>query len=477
MTKPQSRGSRAVIYARQSVDKAGEGAAVERQLAACRDLAARDGLQVVAELVDNSRRASAYARKPRPAWVELLGMLERREVDCLIAWGTDRLYRQVVDLEHLIPILDEAEAEVRTASSGRFDLSTPEGGLYARMTAAVGAHESERKSERIRARYLADAKSGAVKAGGARAYGYAVDGVTIVPEEAKVIREGIDRVLAGESLTAIAKSWNAAGVPAAKGGCWRIGSVRQSLTRWRNAAVREHHGALYPATWPAIVERSTLEQVRAVLLDPARNVTTASPRVSPLRGLARCGACGELMVTGSASSGRSAEPVRTYRCGRPPQHQGCGRIVVRARPIEAEVFTRVGAVLEGNGLKAALSRVAGGVSGNDSKASELVGARQRLELLSDDYYGKGRVKRGEYERRRADLEGTIADLERSLAAPQSTSLLTGLPSDAAGIAAALHALPAGTAYALLRLVIGGITIAPGTPGRFDPERVRIDWAA
>ena len=62
------------------------------------------------------------------------------------------------------------------------------------------------------------------------------------------------------------------------------------------------------------------------------------------------------------------------------------------------------------------------------------------------------MERGEYERRRADLEGTIADLERSLAAPQSTSLLTGLPSDAAGIAAALHALPAGTAYALLRLV-------------------------
>jgi site-specific DNA recombinase len=475
MGKPKS--SRAVIYARISQDTRGDAAGVERQLVACRELAARDGLTVVAELVDNSRSASSYARQPRPAWRELLAMLERGEVDYLLAWATDRLYRQVLDLEHLIPLLEDAGAEVRTVSSGRFDLSTPEGRLYARMTAAVGAHESERKSERIRARYQADARAGKPKPGGARAYGYTVAGDAIVSEEARLIREGIDRVLAGESLTAIAKSWNAAEKLTGTGGRWRIGTLRNTLSRWRNAGIREHHGELYPATWPAIVERATLEQVRAVLLDPARKVTTGSPRVSPLRGLAVCGSCGEPMITGSATSRRADNPVRTYRCGRPPQNQGCGNVSVRAHNVEREVMDRVGAVLEGDGLAAALTRVSGGVAGNESRAAELVAARQRLELLSDDYYGRGRIKRGEYERRRDDLERLIAELERELAAPQSTAMLTGLPMDAQGIAARLHELPAATAYALLRLIIARITIDPGTPGRFSPDRIRIDWLA
>lgn len=472
-----SNGNRAVIYARISQDSRGDGAGVERQLAACRELAARDGLTVVAELVDNSRSASSYARQPRPAWRDLLGMLERHEVDYLIAWATDRLYRQVLDLEHLIPLLDDARAEVRTVTSGRFDLSSAEGRLYARMTAAVGAHESERKSERIRARYLADAKAGKAKPGGARAYGYTQDGGSILTDEARRIREGMDRVLAGESLTAIAKSWNSAGHLTAKGGRWRIGTLRNTLTRWRNAGIREHHGELYPASWPAIVDRETLEQVRAVLLNPARRVTTASPRVSPLRGLIRCGLCGELMVTGSATNRRQADPVRTYRCGRPPAHQGCGRMVVRAKNVEREVLARVAAVLEGDGLAGALARVSGGIAGNESVAAELVAARKRLDLLSDDYYGRGRIKRGEYERRRDDLERTIESLERDLSAPQSTATLTNLPTDADGIAARLHELPAATAYAALRLIISGITIERGTPGRFDPERIRIDWAA
>jgi site-specific DNA recombinase len=473
----KAKGSRAVIYARISSDARGDGAGVERQLEACRELAARDGFIVVAELVDNDVSASAYSRKARPAWRELLERLERGEVDCLLAWATDRLYRKTVDLELLIPVVEKSGAEVRTVVSGFVNLSTSEGRANARVMAAMAAFESERKSERIRLRTLTDAKAGKVARGGLRPFGYQADGTTIVPKEAKALREGIDRVLAGDSLSSIANAWNAAGILTTTGGRWRIGTLRNALVRWRNAGIREHHGELYPATWPPIVDRPTVERVRAVLLDPSRRVTTASPRVASLRGLAFRGRCGEPMVTGSASSRREDRAVRTYRCGRPPQHRGCGGVSARAIPVEAEVFARVGAVLEGDGMAAALSRVAGGVAGSDSKAADLVAARQRLELLSEDYYGKGRVKRGEYERRRADLEALIAELERSIAAPQSTSLLTGLPSDADGIAAALHALPAATAYALLRLVIARITIDPATPGRFDPERIRIDWAA
>lgn len=467
---------RAVIYARISDDRDGQGAGVERQRQACRELATAEGLTVIAELEDNSRSASSYSRRPRPAWRELLEMLERREVDYVLAWATDRLYRQVLDLEHLIPLLDDAAAEVLTVSSGRFDLSSPEGRLYARMTAAVAAHESERKSARIRAKELEKARDGRPSGGGARAYGYAPDGLTIVEAEAAVIRDCIERVLAGETLTSIAKRLNADGVPTASGGRWRIGRLKSVLTGWRIAGVREHHGSLYPGVWTPIVERATLERVRARLLDPERTTTVASPRVAPLRGLAYCGLCGERLVTGSATT-RGRPKRRTYRCGRPPAHTGCGRVSVSAEPVEAEVFSRVAASLEGSGLSEALSRVSGAASGVDSASVELVAARQRLDELSSEYWTHQRMPKGEYLRRRGELEGRVAELERQSKSPASTRHLSALPSDADDIVAALRAMPAATAYSLLGLIIARITVDAGRPGAFDPQRVRIEWKA
>jgi site-specific DNA recombinase len=462
---------RAVIYTRISDDRDGKGEGVERQRVACLALAEREGLQVVAELQDNSRSASAYSRKPRPAWRELLRMLEAGEAECVIAWAPDRLYRQVVDLEILIPIIEGVRAQVLTVISGRFDFSTSSGRMNARLSAAVAAHESEIKSERIRARFASDASKGRVSKGGLRAFGYSADGLEVVPAEAEVIREGMDRLLAGESLTAIARSWNARGVTTSTGGKWRMGTLKRVLTSWRAAGIREHLGEpVAEGEWPAIVDRDTLERVRAVLLDPERTVTVSKPRVSSLRGIILCGKCGERMITGSAG-----HDVRTYRCGRPPNHNGCGSLTVRAHAVEREVYARVAAVLEGDGLAKAMQRIAGGVAGQSSAAAQLVSARQRLEGLSEDFYVRGRVKQAEYERRRAELEAMIAGLESELAIPSSTLALKGLPRKAAEIEQALSEQPASTTHALLRLLISDITLQAGRPGVFDPERVAIRW--
>jgi site-specific DNA recombinase len=73
---------RCVIYCRISDDHS-DGWGVADQERECRKLAQQMRWQVVEPvLVDNDRSASRYARKPRPAWEQLMGLfvMKRGEV-------------------------------------------------------------------------------------------------------------------------------------------------------------------------------------------------------------------------------------------------------------------------------------------------------------------------------------------------------------------------------------------------------------
>ena len=67
---------RAVISARQSLDRTGEGLAVERQIDACRQLAESRGWEIVEVCVDNS--ISASTGKNRPGYNRVLDLIRER---------------------------------------------------------------------------------------------------------------------------------------------------------------------------------------------------------------------------------------------------------------------------------------------------------------------------------------------------------------------------------------------------------------
>src|SRR5690606_9959422 len=187
---------RAVIYARVSLDKTGEGASVERQLEACRALAVARGWDVVDEKVDNS--ISAWSNKRRPAWEAVLEMVDRREVEVIVAWHLDRVTRSMKELERLIALSVERGVGVATAT-GDIDLTTDTGRMVARIVAAVAAAEVERKGARQR---LANAQRAAkgVKTYGHRPFGWTADQSELVEEEAALLRKAADDVIAGVPL-------------------------------------------------------------------------------------------------------------------------------------------------------------------------------------------------------------------------------------------------------------------------------------
>ncbi|MCA1696224.1 MAG: recombinase family protein, partial [Actinobacteria bacterium] len=86
---------RAVLYLRQSVDRAGDELGVTRQRQDCERLAAERGWSIVATLSDNDTSASEGHRRK---FAELLRLIDSKAVDVVVVWAIDRLVRRLADL-------------------------------------------------------------------------------------------------------------------------------------------------------------------------------------------------------------------------------------------------------------------------------------------------------------------------------------------------------------------------------------------
>ena len=106
----------AVLYARISEDRTGREAGVERQEAECRALAEAQGWVVDTVLIDND--ISAFSGKRRPAYDQLLSAIDRGEVEAVVVWHPDRLYRRTADLTRLVDAIERQHVSIRTVRAG-----------------------------------------------------------------------------------------------------------------------------------------------------------------------------------------------------------------------------------------------------------------------------------------------------------------------------------------------------------------------
>jgi DNA invertase Pin-like site-specific DNA recombinase len=325
-----------VIYCRISSDPDDTGDGVERQEEDCRALAAKLGLTVVGFFVDND--VSAYART-RPDWERLLAYVATNDVDALVAWHPDRLYRQPRELEGLLDLLDAGRlpAAVRTVTAGDVDLSTETGQAVARTMVAWSHHEVQHARKRMLRAHRQRAEQGKPN-GGARPFGFEEDKVTHRPGEAAMVREAARRVLDGEALSSIVRDWKARGVTTPGSSS----ALRYMLIAPRTAGLREHRGEIVgEAVWDPILDRDTWERVRATFADPerrrrgGRQPEDGRPRRRYwLRGLLVCGKCGTKLISvgGGGAAGRYACPLPSSVTA-----PGCGGIYVGADSIERHV--------------------------------------------------------------------------------------------------------------------------------------------
>nr|WP_243696198.1 recombinase family protein [Labedella phragmitis] len=461
--------TKAAIYARISSDQTGEGLGVQRQLKDCRKLAAERGWTVAEEYVDND--TSAFRGKARPAYERMLADIESGSRDAVIAYHQDRLTRRPIEWEQFVELCDRAGVEQLVTVTSDIAFGNDNGMLIARITAAVAANESDRKSARIRRKIAENVELGLPNGGAQRPFGFEDDRMTVREAEAQIVRSLAERFLAGESVRSLAAWMNASDVPTTAGGTdWRTTTVRGILRSGRIAGLREHRGQVVgAAAWPAIISP---EQRERILLTFASRQASGrrAPRRYLLSGLLKCGKCGHTLFSSSR------EDRRRYVCLSGPDHGGCGRLTVVAPPVEGLIADAVLLRLDTPQMADTLT----GREQHDDKYQILVDESRAVEDKMNeltDMWTEGEISRADWSRARKTLEARLEAARRQIALLRGTDTLSGLVGRGSELAAAWDTLNLDRQAAIVRAVLDYATINAGTPGArtLDPSRVAPVW--
>lgn len=467
---------RAVIYARISRDTEGTQLGVNRQLEDCRQTASARGWTVVREYVDND--VSASRRKPRPEYERMMRDLAAGAADALVVWSTDRLARKPRENEDILELHDTHGIQLANVG-GEIDLSTAQGQFMFRTMGNIAAHETKHMSERHKRKARERAENGLpgakVPYGWTRVYdmlaeGRQAPGHDVAHEDqARVVREMTERLLAGESVRSIAARLNERGEPTPNGAPkWITSTVRRILLRPTNAGLRVHHGEIIgKSTTEPLITEDQFYSVRSILQDPARRLSPGNRPKYLLTSLAMCGACGAklLFASGRKNSrgGRAAPSLSCRECGK----------VLRSMPFVDGIVERVvlGRLERTDALEAFAQAPLG-------KTDELRTRRSGLQGRLDDaadLYAAGAITAEQLTRINTQVRPELERVNEALAdlAPATAARTIMGPGAAERWADATIETRRDVVRALMT-----VTVMP-TEGRrkLDPESVKIEWKA
>jgi DNA invertase Pin-like site-specific DNA recombinase len=476
---------RAAIYTRISDDKERHARNVATQEEDCRALAEREGLTVVEVYSDNDISASTNSRKPRPGWNAMLDDAEAGRFNVILAYTTSRLTRRGTEREELIALHDEYGTQLRFVSSPDPDLSTADGRQIFTVLGSSDTAEAERTSERVRRKQLALAEAG--RHNGPRPFGWDIHGtgaeqrLTINEAEAAVLRECVQRVLAGEGIWKITRDLNDRGIPTSTGKPWASQVLRRVLLRDRNYGYRKHqprkrgkpHGEprLYKGQWEPIIDRETHDRVVALLTDPTRRSNNRGTAPKYLgTSLFMCGECCGYVVGVNEYTHQKTGRVypHSYKC----PHAGCMKVNRRMADVDAYVEGLVVAVLERDGV-----RLLGGDPVTATAARERVAALRAQLDLAIDRFADGTWTDDQVTRLNARVR---PQLDAELTRLRNAQPASGELDEFAGPSArdAWSTAPVEVRKKVIRLIGLEVTIlrvGPGNGREFDPDSVRLTW--
>jgi DNA invertase Pin-like site-specific DNA recombinase len=451
--------TRAVIYARQSLDRSGEGAAVGRQVDDCRRLAEVRGWEVTEVISDNDMSASTGKR--RPGYERLLDLMLAGKVDAVVVWAVDRLTRRLVDLEQVITICETTGVRLATVT-GDLDLSTDTGRMLARILASVARGEVERKGARQR-RANEQRATGGHMGWTRRPFGYDRDKgrVIAVQAEAEALQDAARLVLAGSTLAAAVRLLDERGLTTTAGKPWNVTTLRRALLNPRYTGRVTYNGAdVADGAWPVILDAEIQDRLTEVLRDTRRRVQQGSEAKHLLSGLARCGRCGQVLY-GSPMVNKDVR-WQVYKC------RGC-YLARRADLVDDTVE----AVVVGRLSQPDAASILAPDVNLDALRAEAIELRERRDalaaLLADGLLSASAVaeQSGKLTRRLTEVEGRIT---AALGDSPASRLVA-----ADDVAAAWEALEVRSRKAVVDTLVTVTVLPAGKGARFSPDQVRIEW--
>lgn len=386
---------KAAIYVRTSSEAQAEKASPEEQERDCQQVAAREGLEVVAVFRDVTKYRvgrklvePSGTRADRPGLVAMMAAAGRGEFDTILAWKEDRLYR---GLRAMLFVLDEIQAHKLRVLLARETFDE----RLAPLKAWVAGMELESLKERMTMGVKARLRAGKANTGQDR-YGYRREGerIVIVEEEAVWVRQIFTWYLERVPILEIRRRLIEAGAPQ-KGSsiprkmAWARTSIQAVLRAAEEYATgvkrMSRKGEVFELVVEPIISVETWGRVMVLREEyktwPAHNVK----RDYLIRGLLYC-SCGykwgARMTSYKAKGVKRKTPIGTYFCRvyeAELRHPDCPK-TIGSRKADAEVWQRVEAALRDPELF-------------------LAGARRRVEKLQ--------VESAEMERERERIAGEL----------------------------------------------------------------------
>lgn len=505
----------AAIYLRISSDPTGQQLGVARQRTACVDLCSERGWQPV-EYVDNDTSASSGKR--RPAYERMLTDVRDGRIGAVVAWDLDRLHRRPIELESFMSLADERHLALATVS-GDVDLSTAQGRLTARLKGSVAAHEIEHKRARQRAAAKQKAERGEPQ--WRNAFGYSPDGSRIPdPETAPLVKSAYASILAGGSITDIARDWNAAGAltrqyrkcktTLADGSAdferdgngqpvydverrpWTAQQVSNFLRKARNAGLRAHNDVIVgQGNWQPLVDESTWRAAQSVLNAPGRAPGAKSVQKHLLTSVMACGRTGcdgylsgqwVMQKTGGQSGRLKAGETRrpgqkvhtiTYACRK---CRGCS---VRAEHVEPLLRELVARRLARSDAAELLKAQIVDPQALEMARAQIVTLNRQLEQFAVEH-AEGLLTARQVKISSDVVQAKIDKLELSLQDSERMRVFEGIRLGTSSVTTDIEALSPDR-YRAVIAAMGTVTVYPVGKGhrpngeRFDPQRIRVTW--
>lgn len=409
----------------------------ERQLQACRELCAQRSYEVVGVAEDLDVSAGATSPFDRP---QLGDWLTNRlgEFDVLVFYRMDRIVRRLLDLADVIRWGQNHSVSVVSATESFLDLTAPFGDIIALLVAKVAEMELAAISDRNASAAQYNIKAGKYR-GGIPPWGYLPRRddsgewrLVQDPEQVEVIREVVERVLAGEPLRSVAHDLTERKILTpkdrfaqaqgreVKGYAWHSGPLKRSLTSptllgqvvarepltdaqgrvkrdakgrkvfGPEAVVRNDDGSPVVRSEP-ILTREAFDRLGVELADRENRKEPTKRSSGLLLQVVYCGVCGRPAYRLKGGAGRKPR----YRCASAQYRETCGNKSIPLDYADDAVETLLLGML---GTSERLERLWD--KGSDHSA-ELAEIDNTLADLTDQL-GSGAFTRGTPQRARLD---------------------------------------------------------------------------
>jgi site-specific DNA recombinase len=406
LNKESSNGhqpKRAILYARVSTEEqARSGYSLAQQLEALREYAAREGYEVLEEVVDPGHSGASLAR---PGMDLVRDLVAAGGVSVVLAQDRDRFVREPA--YHYLLRREFAEHGCKLRALNDRGDDSPEGELANGILDQIAKFERAKMAERTRRGRMRKAREGKNLRSPQPPIGFRYeekgDGLVIHEPEMLIVKKVFEMAAAGHGLRAIQDRLYSAGMATRKGNpVWDHRMLRRMVSndiykphtydefaklvtpevarrldqneeygvRWHNRykitehTVSEADGnggrryrrrtttALRPKDeWvalpvPAYLPRSVVEQARAAMASNRGADRKHLAREWELRGLMRC-SCGSTMRTHTTKP--HARPYHYYSCARRRQLQKmceCEQPSIQARKVEPLIWELVSGLLK-----------------------------------------------------------------------------------------------------------------------------------